>query len=93
MENVILKDGLYIRSIFVPSVISWFILVSLPKTFSADADVRLARRIRRDTVEKGRDIGMVLDQVGRISSLIQKSLEQLALFSIPFFDKLPLCHL
>lgn len=29
----------------------------------ADADVRLARRIRRDTVEKGRDIGMVLDQV------------------------------
>lgn len=31
--------------------------------FSADADVRLARRIRRDTVEKGRDIGAVLDQV------------------------------
>ncbi|XP_008353177.1 uridine kinase-like protein 3 isoform X1 [Malus sylvestris] len=30
--------------------------------FSADADVRLARRIRRDTVEKGRDIGQVLDQ-------------------------------
>ncbi|KVH99250.1 Phosphoribulokinase/uridine kinase [Cynara cardunculus var. scolymus] len=27
-----------------------------------DADVRLARRIRRDTGEKGRDIGMVLDQ-------------------------------
>lgn len=33
------------------------------KIFSADADVRLARRIRRDTVEKGRDIGTVLDQV------------------------------
>lgn len=32
-------------------------------TLSADADVRLARRIRRDTVEKGRDIGTVLDQV------------------------------
>lgn len=31
--------------------------------FSADADVRLARRIRRDTVEKGRDINMVLEQV------------------------------
>lgn len=31
--------------------------------FSADADVRLARRIRRDTTEKGRDIGAVLDQV------------------------------
>uniref|UniRef100_A0A5B6ZNQ3 Uridine kinase n=2 Tax=Davidia involucrata TaxID=16924 RepID=A0A5B6ZNQ3_DAVIN len=30
-----------------------------------DADVRLARRIRRDTVEKGRDIGMVLDQYSK----------------------------
>ncbi len=33
------------------------------KIFSADADVRLARRIRRDTVDKHRDIGAVLDQV------------------------------
>lgn len=31
--------------------------------FRADADVRLARRIRRDTAEKSRDIAMVLDQV------------------------------
>ncbi|KAI6688675.1 hypothetical protein NL676_025503 [Syzygium grande] len=31
----------------------------------ADADVRLARRIRRDTVEKGRDIGAVLDQYSK----------------------------
>jgi len=31
--------------------------------FSADADVRLARRIRRDTSEKDRDIGVILDQV------------------------------
>lgn len=30
---------------------------------TADADVRLARRIKRDTVEKGRDIATVLDQV------------------------------
>lgn len=37
------------------------------KIFSADADVRLARRIRRDTVEKGRDIGAVLDQVCHFS--------------------------
>lgn len=29
----------------------------------ADADVRLARRIRRDTVERGRDINSVLEQV------------------------------
>lgn len=35
----------------------------------ADADVRLARRIRRDTVEKGRDIGTVLDQVGEHSCI------------------------
>lgn len=28
-----------------------------------DADVRLARRIRRDTVERGRDIDSVLEQV------------------------------
>ncbi|KAK1406928.1 hypothetical protein QVD17_38537 [Tagetes erecta] len=30
-----------------------------------DADVRLARRIRRDTTEKGRDISMVLDQYSK----------------------------
>ncbi|KAL9319956.1 hypothetical protein ACSQ67_011795 [Phaseolus vulgaris] len=35
------------------------------KMFSADADVRLARRIRRDTNEKGRDIGAVLDQYSK----------------------------
>ncbi|KAK9279011.1 hypothetical protein L1049_012686 [Liquidambar formosana] len=31
--------------------------------YYTDADVRLVRRIRRDTVEKGRDIGTVLDQI------------------------------
>ncbi|KAG6407405.1 hypothetical protein SASPL_130396 [Salvia splendens] len=36
-----------------------------------DADVRLARRIRRDTVEKGRDIGMVLDQIRGMHTLIR----------------------
>lgn len=30
----------------------------------SDADVRLARRIRRDTVERGRDINSVLEQAG-----------------------------
>jgi uridine kinase len=29
----------------------------------ADADVRLARRIRRDTTERGRDVTSVLEQV------------------------------
>lgn len=48
-------------------LLSWAV-TSHRKFFSADADVRLARRIRRDTVEKGRDIGAVLDQV-YISSL------------------------
>jgi len=32
--------------------------------FSADADIRLARRIKRDTADNARDIGAVLDQVG-----------------------------
>lgn len=30
---------------------------------SADADVRLARRIRRDTLERGRDVNGVIEQV------------------------------
>ncbi|GJN04136.1 hypothetical protein PR202_ga21658 [Eleusine coracana subsp. coracana] len=30
-----------------------------------DADVRLARRIRRDTIERGRDVTSVLEQYGR----------------------------
>ncbi|WOL15885.1 uridine kinase-like protein 1, chloroplastic isoform X1 [Canna indica] len=30
-----------------------------------DADIRLARRIRRDTVERGRDMNSVLEQYGR----------------------------
>lgn len=32
-----------------------------------DADVRLARRIRRDTVERGRDVNSVLEQVSTIT--------------------------
>ncbi|XWS27686.1 hypothetical protein CRYUN_Cryun25bG0002700 [Craigia yunnanensis] len=37
-------------------------LMNMKIFVDTDADVRLARRIRRDTVEKGRDIGAVLDQ-------------------------------
>ncbi|CAL5390226.1 unnamed protein product [Camellia sinensis] len=37
-------------------------LMSMKIFVDTDADVRLARRIRRDTVEKCRDINMVLDQ-------------------------------
>lgn len=32
----------------------------------SDADVRLTRRIRRDTIDKGRDIKAVLDQVTKL---------------------------
>ncbi|KAK6133057.1 hypothetical protein DH2020_033212 [Rehmannia glutinosa] len=41
------------------------ISILITNIFSADSDVRLARRIRRDTVEKSRDIGMVLDQYSK----------------------------
>jgi uridine kinase len=34
-----------------------------------DADVRLARRIRRDTVERGRDVNSVLEQVSPLFDL------------------------
>ncbi|KAL1821389.1 hypothetical protein DCAR_0417806 [Daucus carota subsp. sativus] len=37
-------------------------LMNMKIFVDTDADVRLARRIRRDTVEKNRDINMVLDQ-------------------------------
>jgi uridine kinase len=40
------------------------ILINFP-----DADVRLTRRIRRDTIEKGRDIKTVLDQVTASASI------------------------
>ncbi|XP_031404189.1 uridine kinase-like protein 3 isoform X2 [Punica granatum] len=40
-------------------------LMNMKIFVDTDADVRLARRIRRDTVEKGRDIGAVLDQYSK----------------------------
>ncbi|GKV44537.1 hypothetical protein SLEP1_g51710 [Rubroshorea leprosula] len=40
-------------------------LMNMKIFVDSDADVRLARRIRRDTGEKGRDIGMVLDQYSK----------------------------
>lgn len=43
-------------------VINWFLSLHHGVMY-ADTDVRLARRIKRDTVEKGRDIATVLDQV------------------------------
>ncbi|KAL4312013.1 hypothetical protein GQ457_01G006220 [Hibiscus cannabinus] len=40
-------------------------LMNMKIFVDTDADVRLARRIKRDTVEKGRDIGAVLDQYSK----------------------------
>ncbi|KAL8147647.1 uridine kinase-like protein 4 [Apium graveolens] len=40
-------------------------LMNMKIFVDTDADVRLAKRIRRDTVEKDRDIGMVLDQYSK----------------------------
>ncbi|MFQ6669433.1 hypothetical protein Gotur_034681 [Gossypium turneri] len=40
-------------------------LMNMKIFVDTDADVRLARRIRSDTVEKGRDIGVVLDQYSK----------------------------
>ncbi|GAY47788.1 hypothetical protein CUMW_107050 [Citrus unshiu] len=40
-------------------------LMNMKIFVDTDADVRLARRIRRDTVEKGRDIATVLDQYSK----------------------------
>ncbi|KAG8385987.1 hypothetical protein BUALT_Bualt03G0102200 [Buddleja alternifolia] len=40
-------------------------LMNMKIFVDTDADVRLARRIRRDTAEKGRDIGVVLDQYSK----------------------------
>ncbi|XP_062079399.1 uridine kinase-like protein 3 [Humulus lupulus] len=42
-------------------------LMNMKIFVDTDGDVRLARRIRRDTVEKNRDIGTVLDQVSNYS--------------------------
>ncbi|KAH1205031.1 Uridine kinase-like protein 1, chloroplastic [Glycine max] len=40
-------------------------LMNMKIFVDADADVRLARRIRRDTVERGRDINSVLEQYAK----------------------------
>ncbi|KAL9993206.1 putative transferase [Helianthus debilis subsp. tardiflorus] len=48
-----------------------------------DADVRLARRIRRDTTEKGREIGLVLDQY---SKFVKPSFENFILPTKKYAD-------
>jgi len=69
-------------------------LSSLP-SYGADADVRLARRIRRDTLERGRDVNGVIEQawlsVPTIlmyldSSLVDPSTLYLKISSIEFLN-------
>lgn len=53
-------------NMFVSFLLSWFLMVLYfiwQFLLLVDADVRLARRIRRDTVERGRDVNSVLEQV------------------------------
>ncbi|KAG6794271.1 hypothetical protein POTOM_003513 [Populus tomentosa] len=60
-------------------------LMNMKIFVDTDADVRLARRIRRDIVEKGRDIATVLDQVSGF--LIRRVLlMQYSKFVKPAFD-------
>ncbi|CAI0457582.1 unnamed protein product [Linum tenue] len=56
-------------------------LMNMKIFVDTDADVRLARRIRRDTVERGRDINSVLEQAERFLLLVQY-----AKFVKPAFD-------
>lgn len=49
-------------------------LLSFTSATVADSDVRLSRRIQRDTVERGRNIQNVLDQVSE--HLSNKSIQK-----------------
>lgn len=59
--KIFVDTGLNICESFLPTF--WDIIIVLITTNVADADVRLSRRIQRDTVERGRNIQNVLEQV------------------------------
>ncbi|XP_047340928.1 uridine kinase-like protein 4 isoform X3 [Impatiens glandulifera] len=64
--DVIILEGILIfQDPFVRELMNMKIFVD------TDPDVRLARRIRRDTVEKCRDLNMVLDQIRGMHTLIR----------------------
>lgn len=58
-------------------------LLNMKIFVDTDADVRLARRIQRDTVEKKRDISMVLDQY---SKFVKPAFEEFILPQMKFAD-------
>ncbi|PPR97717.1 hypothetical protein GOBAR_AA22953 [Gossypium barbadense] len=66
-------------------------LMNMKIFVDTDADVRLARRIRRDTVERGRDVNSVLEQsdIGVNIWKNNRLLEQ----DTPSFSYVPLRHL
>ncbi|KAF7831237.1 uridine kinase-like protein 3 [Senna tora] len=67
MNMKIFVDTVIFKSIQLSlfNVIPSHAITSHWNMFSADADVRLARRIKRDTVEKARDVSAVLDQYSK----------------------------
>jgi uridine kinase len=46
-----------------------FLVITFAFIDSSDVDVRLTRRIRRDTIDNGRDIKTMLDQVTKLPLL------------------------
>ncbi|KAK9090138.1 hypothetical protein Sjap_023315 [Stephania japonica] len=62
-------------------------MMSMKIFVDTDADVRLARRIRRDTLERGRDVNSVLEQASHTFDIKFVSLSlQYAKFVKPAFD-------
>ncbi|MFS7939845.1 putative transferase [Helianthus anomalus] len=70
----------FILSNFVPLNV---LVISIILAYVLYADVRLAKRIRRDTTEKGREIGMVLDQY---SKFVKPSFENFILPAKKYAD-------
>ncbi|OZJ04059.1 hypothetical protein BZG36_04659 [Bifiguratus adelaidae] len=58
--NVIIFEGIF--AFYDPKIVD---LMDLKIFVDTDADVRLARRLKRDISERGRDLNGVLDQYGR----------------------------
>ncbi|CAI5962265.1 unnamed protein product [Closterium sp. NIES-65] len=67
-------------------------LMNMKIFVDTDADVRLARRIRRDTLERGRDVQGVIDQIDvqgvidQVRVIITRDIDQYARFVKPAFD-------
>ncbi|TYH20016.1 hypothetical protein ES288_A05G398400v1 [Gossypium darwinii] len=76
-DVIILEGILVLHDFHVRNLMNMKIFVDI------DSDVRLARRIQRDTVERGRNIQNVLDQYSRF---VKPSFEEFILTSKKFAD-------